>query len=428
MESGDRGTLAVHPQASVLVTPERLLDCVHCGLCLNACPTYVELGTEMDSPRGRVYLMKALQDGALGLSADVVRHFDLCLGCRACETACPSGVRYGELIESTRTWIEERHRRRFVDRVRRLLIQAVFPYPHRLRKLLLPLRLLERIGVLPLLRAASDRIAALPRLVSWPPLPEVSSAAAAERRVGLLSGCVAEVLFGETNRATVRVLNRNGCTVIAPRAQGCCGALHLHAGDRDAARACARRNIDAFPTELEAIIVNAAGCGAVLKEYGELLAEDPAYQARAQAFAAKVRDVTEYLVALPLLPPTVAVPQRVTYHDACHLAHAQGVRDAPRQLLRQIPGLELCELADADACCGSAGSYSLTEPEMAARLGAQKAANIESTGAPLVAAANPGCAMQIGAALRRAQVDAIVVHPVELLDRAYAKPPEQTRG
>ncbi len=414
-------------QVDALVAPERLLDCVHCGLCLNACPTYVELGTEMDSPRGRIYLMKALQEGELGLSADVVRHFDLCLGCRACETACPSGVRYGELIETTRTWIEERHRRPLADRMRRQFIRSVFPYPQRLRPLLLPLRVLERIGVLSWLRSVSQRMAALPKLGSWGALPELSQATPASRRVGLLSGCVAQVLFAETNRATVRVLNRNGCSVVAPGAQGCCGALHLHAGDRGAAMDCARRNIDAFPDDLDAIIVNAAGCGAALKEYGALLADDPAYRGRARAFAARVRDVSEYLVALPLVRPTAAVRERVTYHDACHLAHAQGVRDAPRQLLRQIPGLELCELPDADDCCGSAGSYSLTEPEMARRLGAQKAANIGSTGAPLVAAANPGCAMHIAAALRQARVQATVVHPVELLDRAYAQTPATAR-
>jgi len=226
-------------------------------------------------------------------------------------------------------------------------------------------------------------------------------------------------LFAETNRATVRVLARNGCTVETPARQACCGALYLHAGARQEALHAARRNIDTFPADLEAIIVNAAGCGAMLKQYGELLADDPAYAARAHTFSAKVRDVTEFLAGLELVPPTHAVRARVAYHDACHLAHGQGVRAAPRKLLQQIPGLELVELADADMCCGGAGSYNLTEPEMARRLGERKAANIRATGATCVAAANPGCVMQIQAALRRSGIEAVVRHPIELLDQAY---------
>jgi len=289
-----------------------------------------------------------------------------------------------------------------------------------LRLLLLPLRLLELLGVLDLLRRRSSLVAMLPRLGGWEPLPVLVPARSRERqRVGLLAGCVAQVLFPQTNRATVRVLAHNGCGVATPARQVCCGALFLHAGARDAARASARQNIDAFPDDLDAILVNAAGCGAMLKQYGELLADDPAYARRAHAFSARVRDVTEFLAALPLVAPRHAVRARVTYHDACHLAHAQGVRDAPRLLLRQIPGLELVELLDADTCCGSAGSYNLTEPEMARRLGARKAANIGTTGASCVAVANPGCAMQIQAALRRAGLATAVRHPVELLDQAY---------
>jgi glycolate oxidase iron-sulfur subunit len=411
--------LAASTQAR-FVDYERFLDCVHCGLCLSACPTYLELGTEMDSPRGRIYLMKGIEEGSLPLSPDVARHLDLCLGCRACETACPSGVRYGELIESARSFVEDHHHRSFPDRVRRRLITLLFPHPRRLRTLLLPLRLLELLGVLASLRRLGGPAAMLPRLASWEPLPHIVPACGRARfRVGFVAGCVAQVFFAETNRATARVLSRNGCTVITPRQQACCGALYLHAGARRAALECARTNLDVFAEEFDAVIVNAAGCGAMLKQYGELLAADPVYSRRASTFSAKVRDVTEFLSALPLVPPPNAVQARVTYHDACHLAHGQGVRAAPRALLRQIPGVELVEMADSDMCCGSAGSYNLTEPAMARRLGERKVASIRATGAACVAAANPGCAMQIQASLRRAGLPTKVIHPVELLDRAY---------
>jgi glycolate dehydrogenase iron-sulfur subunit len=413
---------AVTPAQSTrrFVAYEKFLDCVHCGLCLSACPTYVELGTEMDSPRGRIYLMKGLEDGSLALTPDVARHLDLCLGCRACETACPSGVRYGDLIESARSFVEERHERSFSDRWRRRLITRLFPHPQLLRTLLLPLRFLELVGVLAVLRRANGFAAMLPKLGWWEPLPEIVLPRGAERhRVGFVAGCVAQVLFADTNRATVRVLTRNGCSVTTPTRQVCCGALYLHAGARREALDCARRNIDTFPDDLDAIIVNAAGCGATLKQYGELLTDDPQYAARAHAFTAKVRDVTEFLAGLPLEQPENEVHARVTYHDACHLAHGQGVREAPRTLLKRIPGLELIELLDSDTCCGSAGSYNLTEPEMARRLGERKVANIRATGATCVAAANPGCAMQIQAGLRRAGLEVTVKHPVELLDEAY---------
>jgi glycolate oxidase iron-sulfur subunit len=252
------------------------------------------------------------------------------------------------------------------------------------------------------------------------PLPEVVAAQGIQRhRVGFLAGCVAQVLFSRINNVTVRVLAQNGCTVVTPPAQVCCGALYLHGGNRAEALECARRNLEAFPADLDAIIINAAGCGAMMKEYGDLLADDPAYAERARAFSAKVRDVTEFLAALPLVPPRGAIRARVAYHDACHLAHAQGVREAPRQLLRQIRGIELVELADADTCCGSAGSYNLTEPAMARRLAERKVANIRATGATCVAAANPGCILQIQAGLRRAGLSTRVVHPIELLDQAY---------
>ncbi len=405
---------------------EKFLDCVHCGLCLSACPTYRELGTEMDSPRGRIYLMRALEEGTAALTPDIARHLDLCLGCRACETACPSGVRYGELIETARDFVERHHRRPLADRWRRAAITAVFPHPARLRLLFRPLQLLERGGILPLLRRVSARVAMLPRLNGLGPVMELTPARGPERsRVDLLTGCVAQVMFAETNAATVRVLTRNGCRVSAPAAQVCCGALYLHAGRREKALACARRNLDVFSPTADVIIANAAGCGAMLKQYGDLLADDPVYGERARQFSRRVRDVTEFLDSLPLVPPDGSLRARVTYHDACHLAHGQAVRDAPRRLLRQIPGLELVELRDADTCCGSAGSYSLTEPAMARRLAERKAATIRETGANYVAAANPGCVLQIQAALRRAGLPIPVRHPIELLDEAYGGAADQ---
>jgi len=403
-----------------VVEGEKFLDCVHCGLCLNACPTYVELGTEMDSPRGRIYLMRHLEDGTLPLTDDVARHLDLCLGCRACETACPSGVRYGELIEAARVYVETNHERGRWDRLKRRGVLAVFPHPRRLRLLLAPLYLLEALGILSLLRTVSPFIALLPRLRRQRRLPSLNPAPKREsHRVGLLAGCVARVMFAATNSATVRVLNRNNCTVVIPRNQVCCGALYLHAGAKEDAAACARANIDAFGDDIDAILVNAAGCGAMMKEYGELLADDATYADKARRFSARVHDVTEYLAELPLEPPPFPVRARVTYHDACHLLHGQGVREQPRSLLRSIKGVTFVELPESEMCCGSAGSYNLTEPEMAARLGKRKAENVRTTGANVVTAANPGCALQIQASLRRAGIRTQVMHPIELLDRAY---------
>ena len=406
--------------AHKFVAEERFLDCVHCGLCLQSCPTYLELGTEMDSPRGRIYLMRALSDGAIEMAPEVARHLDLCLGCRACETACPSGVHYGELIEGARSFVEERHRRGLLDRWRRRAIEWVFPYPARLRALLAPVRWAQRLGVWPLIAKMIPPAAMIPADDRAAPVPEMVPAQGPERkRVGLLTGCVAQVMFGETHQATVRVLTRNGCAVVAPRAQTCCGALSLHNGSREAALTFARRTIDAFAGDLDAIVVNAAGCGAMLRQYGELLAADSSYAERARRFSAKVRDVSEWLVELSIEPPPAVTPMRVTYHDACHLAHGQQVRDQPRALLRSIPGLVLVELPESELCCGSAGSYNLTEPGMAARLQERKVRHIESTGAACVVAANPGCILQIRAGLRRRGGNIPVLHPVEVLDRAY---------
>jgi glycolate oxidase iron-sulfur subunit len=402
-----------------MVDEALLRECVHCGLCLDACPTYVELGTEMDSPRGRIHLLSALHSGAVELQAEVVRHLDLCLGCRGCETACPSGVRYGQILEQARDHIEKHYRRAWPERLRRWAILQVFPHPARLRTLLAPVAALRLLGVwnwierlLPAARLVPETSAAAA------PLPDAPAAAPGARRVALLSGCVAAVLFPETAAATRRVLVRLGVALAVPATQRCCGALHLHSGDAESARRLARHNIDAFGGGSDTIVVTAAGCGAAMKEYGRLLADDRRYAAAARQFAARVRDVAELVVELAPRRPQTPLAIRVAYHDACHLAHGQGVRQPPRALL-ELAGAELVPLAEAELCCGSAGSYNLTEPELAHSLGERKAMNIERSGAACVAVANPGCALQIRAALRARGVDLRVAHPIELLDEAY---------
>ena len=412
---------------------EQLLDCVHCGLCHSACPTYVELGTEADSPRGRIHLMAALQDESCVLDEAVVRHLDLCLGCRGCETACPSGVRYGALIEAARPWIEARHRRPAMERIRRGVTLGVLPYRRRVAALLAPLRLLERWGLLGRLRTLGERcfpslryvLGLLPSPLVRAVVPERLPAYGTSRlKARLLVGCVMPELFGATVENTVEVLRRVGATVLVPRRQGCCGALSLHAGDRETARRLARANIEAFESSdpLAPIVVNAAGCGACLREYGELLADDPRYAARARRLAARVRDVTE-LVASGSLPPIPAatVSYRVAYHDPCHLAHAQGIREAPRSLVAAIPGYTLVPMDDEDLCCGSAGHYNVMQPAMARRLVTRKVAAIRASGVDLVATANAGCALQLEAGLRAEGLDIPVRHVVDLLADAYRR-------
>ena len=412
----------------VPVDYERFLDCVHCGLCLEACPTYVELGVEADSPRGRIHLMRAVADRRLPVDATVARHLDLCLGCRACETACPSGVRYGSLIEAARSTIEKMHRRPLGARLlRRLVIGGLLPHPRRFQLALTPLRVLDRLGLraplarllpaglgrfLRLLPAARQR-GRLARLT----LPEGTPAGT----VGLLRGCVMPVLYPDVAAATARVLAAAGYEVEAP-AGGCCGALYLHAGDRRSALAAARRTVDAFTTEasgtLTAVVTNAAGCGAMMREYGELLAGDPIYAERAAAFSARVRDVSELLDGAGDRLRLNPVPITAAYHDACHLAHGQGVRAAPRRLLARVPALRLVALADSDVCCGSAGTYNLTEPEMADRLLARKVEHILASGASAVVMGNPGCMLQIAAGLAARRSPVEVLHTVEVIDRA----------
>jgi glycolate oxidase iron-sulfur subunit len=410
------------------ISPSRFLDekkaltCIHCGLCLGSCPTYLETGDENDSPRGRIYLMRAVQEARLPLGDTAVRHIDLCLGCRACEAVCPSGVLYGELLEHTRDHFEKYYRRSLFQTVlRRFAIEKVFPYSKRLRWALLPARIIRAAGIekwLP--KFAREALSLIPEKLTTVHLPQVSPADGTCRgRVGFISGCVMSVMFGETNAASVRLVNRAGYEVVVPRAQGCCGALFAHTGNLEAARACARRNIEAFEREkLDAIITNAAGCGSTLKEYGGLLHEEPGWAERGKTFGSKVKDLTEWLAKadLNLEPRTSNLEPRVTYHDACHLAHAQRITKQPRALVKAVAGEKFVELPESDVCCGSAGTYNLTEPDMAERLQKRKVENILQTGADVVVTSNPGCQLQMQAGLRKAGSRIEVMHIADFLD------------
>jgi glycolate oxidase iron-sulfur subunit len=410
---------------------ELLDDCVHCGFCLPHCPTYQSWGEEMDSPRGRIDLMKGLRDGKVTLSAGVVEYFDRCLGCMGCVTACPSGVKYGTLIEQTRARVEASHIRGPGDRAFRTLVFALFPHPARLRAMLLPLWLYVVTGLQRLLRMSGLLRLLPPRLAQLeamlPPvrfrhlqasLPTQVEAQGEKRAtVGLVAGCVQRVFFPEVNDATVRVLSAEGCDVRVPSGQGCCGALSLHTGRASEGLAMARALIERFEKSgVDTIVVNAAGCGSTLKEYGHLLEGDLVWAERARAFSAKVRDVNEFLTALGPRAVRHPVKARVAYHDACHLAHAQGIRAQPRSLLRGIPGVELVEIPDGDTCCGSAGTYNLMEPESAAEIGKRKVANVLSTECTLLASANPGCTLQIQKLLRDQGKQLAAAHPIEILD------------
>ncbi|HQU45637.1 MAG TPA: (Fe-S)-binding protein [Pirellulales bacterium] len=410
------------------------LDCVHCGLCTASCPTYVELGNENDSPRGRIYLMRAVTDRRLQLTDEVRRHLELCLDCRACETACPSGVQYGKLIEPFRVAMEQsgNGRAKSADWFHRWILFGIFPYPKRMRMALAPARLAQRLGLLRfaqatgLLRLLPARLRQLVDMLpppgkEEPELPEFLPAKGPRRaRVALFTGCVADVLFRSTHWATARVLQENGCDVYVPRGQVCCGAIHFHAGSSEPARTLADRNTAAFALdELDAVIVNVAGCGAMLKDYGHHWHDGQ--QRDRQRFAAKVKDVNEFLDELGLVPPRGEIRAVATYHDACHLGHAQKIREAPRRLLAQIPGLQLRDLPETELCCGAAGTYNLTEPEMAGRLSRRKLANIVKTGAQIVLTANAGCLLQIGREARQQGRPLWVAHPMDLLDLSYRK-------
>jgi glycolate oxidase iron-sulfur subunit len=391
------------------VDKELISACVHCGFCLPTCPTYGPLWQEeMDSPRGRIYLMDGLVEGTLSFSETTVQHFDRCLGCMACVTSCPSGVQYDKLIQLTRFEVEERHRRTLGERILRRLIFSTIPHPRRMR---IAMRVAPPAWLLPKRFKPFAELAPPWRATERP--PEVTAAAGVRRaRVGLLLGCVQRVVFGDVNAATARVLAAEGCEVIVPSGQQCCGALHVHAGRREDGLARARALMDVFERhELDYVVVNAAGCGSNLKEYGWLLGDD-----RAERFSERVRDVSELLAELEPRAERAPLPLRVAFQDSCHLAHAQGIRDAPRELLRSIPDLELVEPAEQAICCGSAGIYNLTQPRAAAELGERKAANVLAAEPDVYASANPGCLIQVGTYLRAAKRPLPALHPVELLD------------
>jgi glycolate oxidase iron-sulfur subunit len=393
--------------------------CVHCGFCLPTCPTYVVLGEEMNSPRGRIVLMKETLEGKLSVE-QTKPYIDACLGCLACQTSCPSGVPYGELLTPFRAWAEPQRRRRPFDRLRRAVLLATLPFPGRFRLALQAGRWIKPLAGLlpgslrPMLDLMPDRIP--PRDV----LPEIFPAQGPRRaRVALLAGCAQQVLAPGINRSTLEVLAANGVEVVIPRGQACCGALALHIGEAGSARATARRNLSAFPADVDAILTNASGCGSGLQDYPLLFRGEPE-AASAEAFVKRIADISTFLDRLGLVPPpALRRPVKVAYHDACHLAHAQGVRSAPRALLGRIPGLELVEPAEWELCCGSAGTYNLEQPAVADALGRRKAENLLATGAEILATGNIGCITQIDAHLRRLGRPLPILHSVEILARAY---------
>ena len=414
--------------------PELIDACVHCGFCLATCPSYRVIGKEMDSPRGRIYLMDAINQGEAAIDNTTTQHFDSCLGCLACVTTCPSGVQYDRLIAATRPQVERNQTRSLSDRLIRTLIFNLFPYPNRLRTFLPPLWLYQKSGLQKLIRNTrilkkfTPRLAAmeaiLPQITTLAPqdnLPEVIPARSEKRyRVGMILGCVQRLFFSPVNEATARVLTANGCEVVIPRSQGCCAALPAHQGQEAQAQALARQMIDSFINEdLDAIIINAAGCGHTLKEYGHILADDVEYKEKAEQFASKVKDVQEFLAEIELtveLHPLAAKELTLVYQDACHLLHGQKISVQPRQLLRKIPGVKLREPLDASLCCGSAGIYNMLQPETADELGRQKANNLINTGASAIASPNPGCSLQIQKHLELQGSEVKIFHPVELLD------------
>ncbi len=411
-----------------------LYRCVHCGLCLSACPTYTHLGVETESPRGRIALMKAVHEGRLGISERVVSHWEMCLQCRACEAVCPSGVPYGRIMEYSRAQVLAQDKQGAgLKRVSRWFLRAALPHPRRLRWGGKLLKVYQRWGIRSTLRSIGV-LRLLPSTLremerQMPVMGDRFFSAdgqvypaAGERRmtVGLLSGCVMPLMQGSTMEAAVRVLTRNGCDVAVPRSQGCCGALNLHAGDLELGRRLARRNIDAFlEAGVEFVLTASAGCGSSMKEYEELLKDDPSYAEKARRFSEMTQDITEFLAGLPLDPPRSRLDRRVTYQDPCHLAHAQRITQAPRAVLQAIPGVELAEMEQAAMCCGSAGFYSMVQPSLSGRILETKMGNVAATGAEMVVTANPGCMMQLEAGLRARGENTPAAHVVDLLDEAY---------
>ncbi|HET8923691.1 MAG TPA: heterodisulfide reductase-related iron-sulfur binding cluster [Candidatus Acidoferrum sp.] len=422
--------------------PTDIIDkCVHCGFCLPVCPTYVLWGQEMDSPRGRIYLMKLAADGAAGMNSTWVSHFDSCLGCMACMPACPSGVDYGKLIEATRAQIERHTARSSGEKLHRRFVFEIFTRPDRMRLLRLPLLAYQKSGLQAILRASGllkllpKKMLALdslmPKLGAYESVAKVTPAVGVKRRrVGLLLGCVQREFLPQVNAATARVLAAEGCEVVAPSAQPCCGALLVHAGEESAAVELAKKTIDAFEgANVEIIVTNAAGCGSNVKEYGHLLRDDPAYADRSKQFASKCKDINEVLAELEPRATRQPLNLRVAYHDACHLQHAQGVRAQPRALLSNIPALSLAEIPEAAICCGSAGIYNLVQPDTANALGTRKAQLIAPLKADVVATGNPGCLLQLQASLARQGLKTPVVHTIQLLDASIrGESPDSLRG
>lgn len=411
---------------------EDLARCVHCGFCLQACPTYVITSLETESPRGRIALAKALSQGEIEATPNVVSHFDLCLQCRACETACPSGVPYGRIIEGARALVQSSPSRPRMWRLRSLVLRLGFGAMWRPRLAFAGLKFYQRSPIALLVRRflpgrLRQMEAMLPRLPDKrfdPPEVAANPPGVVKGTVALLSGCIMSITHPHTHEATVRVLARNGFRVLVPRAQGCCGALHVHNGDPAAARDLARHNIDAFLNSgADYIVVNSAGCGSAMKEYDELFEGDRTHAARAREFVSKCRDVAELLDETGFVQPTGRVEAKITYQDSCHLAHAQRIREAPRNLLRAIPGLELVEMPAADRCCGSAGIYNITQTAMSRELLDLKMDDALSTGCDVISTANPGCMLQLDLGVRLRDGDQEVVHVIELLDRAYAAEP-----
>jgi glycolate oxidase iron-sulfur subunit len=413
----------------------KLIDaCVHCGFCLSTCPSYRILGKEMDSPRGRIYLMDGINEGEIPFSPAAVQHFDSCLGCLACVTTCPSGVQYDKLIEATRSQVARNYPRSLPEKLLRRLIFSVFPYPQRMRLLLRPLGIYQKTGlqklvrslgflpqIAPQLAAMESMLPAIPAEAFQDSIPTLIPAQGKQRyRVGMLLGCVQRLFNPAVNDATVRVLTANGCAVVVPAVQGCCGALSHHQGETEQAQMFARAMIDSFATtNVDAILVNASGCGHTMKEYGQILQNDPEYRDRAQAFIAKVKDVQEFLAEVGLTSPLAPLqdqPLEIVYQDACHMLHGQKISVQPRKLLRQIPGVQLREPIDAALCCGSAGVYNILQPQVADELGQQKVQNLINTKATVIASANIGCYVQISKHLQLQGKSVPVLHPMQLLD------------
>ena len=428
-----------HPGFSTPDGPreEDMYKCVHCGFCLQACPTYLETGLETESPRGRIALMKAVNEGRIGITPDVYRHWDLCIQCRACEVACPSGVPYGNLIEAAMSEVEQRRKKGLLARiVGNFVLNSIIPKQGRLELVASLLRLYQWSRIQSGNQENEDAVHSGPRPCRTGVVLADGVKAALQSaqgqvypaqgemraRVAILSGCVMPLMHGPEMDAAVRVLTRNGCEVEVTEGQGCCGAIHSHIGDLERARELARKNIDAFEARgVDAVIVASAGCGARMKEYGHLLENDPDYAERASRFSETVKDIHEFLVDLPLIPPTARLDKRVTYQDSCHLANAQRITDPPRAILISIPGVELVEMERSDVCCGAGGTYTITERDFSLRVLGSKMQNVGKTGADVLATANPGCVLQLQYGVQRYGPPVEVAYVTDLLDEAYRR-------